>query len=148
MEMKVCQAPAPSGIVMEMIHVQAASDTGVSIFHDLAAAIIHDGKTLQLGAEFHCLPLQGLEGCIGQGQLPQSQADRAGHECPGEDCQWPHQTVGVNWRFPVWLHPKQRHNRRNLCCQAAAREVSSSVLALREVWESETPKNCLGTSKN
>ena len=25
---------------------------------------------------------------------------------------------------------------------------SSSVLALREVWESETPKNCPGTSKN
>ena len=43
MEMKACQAPAPSGIVM-MIHVQAASDTGVSIFHDLAAAIIHDGR--------------------------------------------------------------------------------------------------------
>ena len=43
----------------------------------------------------------------------------------GEDCGRPHQTVGVNRRFPVWRHPRQRHYRRNLCCQAAAREVSS-----------------------
>ena len=41
-----------------------------------------------------------------------------------EDCGQPHQTVGVNWLFTVWL-PRQRHNRCNLCCQAAAREVSS-----------------------
>ena len=34
-------------------------------------------------------------------------------------------TVGVSQRFPVWLCPRQRHNRCNLCCQAAAREVSS-----------------------
>ena len=34
-------------------------------------------------------------------------------------------TDGANKRFPVWLHPRQRHNRCNLCCQAAAREVSS-----------------------
>ena len=26
---------------------------------------------------------------------------------------------------PVWLRPRQRHYRCNLCCQAAAREVSS-----------------------
>ena len=53
-------------------------------------------------------------------KLPQSQADRAGHESPGEDFGWPHQTVGANRRFPVWLCPRQRHNRCNLCCQAAA----------------------------
>ena len=34
-----------------------------------------------------------------------------------EDCL---QTVGVNWRFPVWLCPRQRHNRCNLCSQASA----------------------------
>ena len=62
---------------------------------------------------------------LGKGQLPGSQADRAGHESPGEDCGRPHQTVGVNRRFPIWLRPRQRHNRHNLCCQAAAREVSS-----------------------
>ena len=81
--------------------------------------------TLWLGAEFHCLPLQGKGGCIGKGQLPRSQADRAGYENPGEDCGWPHQTVGVNQRVPVGLRPRQRHYRCNLCCQAAAREVSS-----------------------
>ena len=64
-------------------------------------------------------------GCIGKGQLPRSQADRAGDESPGEDCGRPHQTVGVRRRFSVWLRPRQRHNRRNLCCQAAAREVYS-----------------------
>ena len=80
--------------------------------------------TLWLGAEFHCLPLQRKGGCIGKG-LPWSQADRAGYENPVEDCERPHQTVGVKWRFPVWLRPRQNLYRRNLCCQAAAREVSS-----------------------
>ena len=81
--------------------------------------------TLWLGAEFHSPPLQGKGGRIGKGQLLQSQADRAGHESPGEDCGQPHQIVCVNRRFPVWLRPRQRHNRHNLYCQAAAREVSS-----------------------
>ena len=63
--------------------------------------------TLWLGAEFHCLPLQGKRGCIGKGQLQWSQADRAGYENPGEDCGRPHQIVGVNRRFSVWLCPRQ-----------------------------------------
>ena len=75
--------------------------------------------------QFHCLPLQGKEGCIGKGQLLQSQADRASNESPGEDCGQSHQTVGVNRQFPVWLCPRQRHNRHNLCCQEVAREVFS-----------------------
>ena len=54
-----------------------------------------------------------------------SQADRAGHESPGEESGQPHQTVGVNWRFPVWLRHRQRHNRCNLYCQATVREVSN-----------------------
>ena len=49
----------------------------------------------------------------------------AGHEIPGEGCERPHHTIGVNRRFPVWLRPRQRHNRHNLCNQAAAREVPS-----------------------
>ena len=64
-------------------------------------------------------------------QLPRSQADRAGHESPGEDCGRPHQTVGVNRRFPVWLHPRQRHNKCNLCCQAAAREGYSEEFEVK-----------------
>ena len=58
-------------------------------------------------------------------KLMRSPAKRASHKSPGEDCGWPHQTVGVNQRFPVWLCPRQRHNRRYLCSRAAAREVSS-----------------------
>ena len=64
-------------------------------------------------------------GCIGKWQLPRSQGDRAGHESPGEDCGRLHQSDGVNRRFPVWFRPRQRNNRCNLCCQAAARDVSS-----------------------
>ena len=41
-QMKASKALGPSGIMVEMI--QAADDTGASMIHDLAAAIIHDGK--------------------------------------------------------------------------------------------------------
>ena len=67
--MKVGKAPGPSGIVLEMI--QAAGDIGASMIHDLAATIVRD---FWLGAEFHCLPLQGKRGRIGKGQIPRSQA--------------------------------------------------------------------------
>ena len=106
---------------MEMI--QAAGDMGTSMIRYLATAII---RNVKVPSDWeHCLPLKGKGGCIGKGQLPWSLANRAGHESPGEDCGRPHQTVGVNRRFLVWLCPRQRHNRCNLCCQAAAREVSS-----------------------
>ena len=117
-QMKVGKAPGPSGIVVEMI--RAAGDMGTSMICDLAAAVIRDGKVLSDSEQSFIVCLYKRKG-----QLPRSQSDRAGHESPGEDCGRPHQTVGVNREFPVWLHPKQRHNRRNLCCQAAAREVSS-----------------------
>ena len=120
--MKVGKAPGPSGIV---VMIRAAGDMGASMIRDQAAAIICNGKVPSDWEQFHCLSLQGKGGCIGKRQLSRSQADKAGHESPGEDCGWPHQTVGVNQRFPVWLCARQRHNRRNLCCQAAAREVSS-----------------------
>ena len=122
-QMKAGKARGPSGIVVEMI--RAAGDMGTSMIRDLAAAIICDGKVPSDWEQFHCLPLQGKGGCIGKGQLPRSQADRAGYENPGEDCGRPHQTVGVNRGCPVWLLPRQRHYRCNLCCQAAANEVSS-----------------------
>ena len=60
---------------------------------------------------------------MGKRKLMRSPAKRASHESPGEDCGRPHQTVGVNQWFPVWLCPRQRHNRCHLCCQAAASEV-------------------------
>ena len=49
---------------------------------------------------------KGKGDALEMGQLLQSQANRAGHESPGEDCGWPHQTVGVNLQFPVWLSPR------------------------------------------
>ena len=122
-QIKAGKAPGPSGIVVEMI--RAAGDMGASMIRDLAVAIIRDGKVTSDWEQSFILPLQGKRGHIGKGQLPRSQADRAGYENPWEDCGRPHQTVGVNRRFPVWLGPRQRHYRHNLCCQAAAREVSS-----------------------
>ena len=62
---------------------------------------------------------------MGKRKLMRSPAKRASHESPGEDFGRPHQTVGVSQRFPVWLLPRQMHNRRYLCSQAAASEVSS-----------------------
>ena len=123
-QMKAGKAPGPSGIVVELM--QAASDMGASMICDLAAAIIRDGKVSSDWEQSFIVCLyKGKRGRFGKGQLPRSQADKAGYENPREDCGWPHQTVGVNRRFPVWLCPRQRHYICNLCCQAAAREVFS-----------------------
>ena len=118
-QIKAGKASGPSGIVVEMIRV--AGDMCASMIRDLAVAIIRDGK---VPSDWE----QSFIVCLYKGKgdaLEWSQADRAGYENPGEDCGRPHQTVGVNRRFPVWLCPRQRHYRCNLCCQAAAREVSS-----------------------
>ena len=123
-QMKAGKALGPSGIVVEMI--RAAGDMGASMIRDLTAAIIRDGKVPSDWEQSFIVCLyKGKGDALERGQLPRSQANRAGHESPGEECGRPHQTIGVNRRFPVWLRPRQRHNRRNLCCQAAAREVSS-----------------------
>ena len=148
-QMKAGTTPGPSGIVVEMI--RAAGDMGASMIRDLAAAIIRDDWEQSF---IVCL-YKGKGGCIGKGQLPQSQADRVGYENPGEDCGRPHQTVGVNRRFPVWLRPRQRHYRRNLCCQAAAREVSSCQQETLHgfhrpgegVWSSTSEGHLVGAEK-
>ena len=151
--MKAGKAPGLSGIVVEMI--RAAGDMSASMTRDLAAAIIRDGKVPSDWEQFHCLPLQGKGGRIGKGQLPWSEADRTGYENPGEDCGRPHRTVGVNRQFPVWLRPRQRHYRRNLCCQAAAREVSSCQQETLHgfhrpgegVWSSTSEGHLVGAEK-
>ena len=102
---------SPSVIVMEMIH-------------DLTAAIIRDGKVPLTGSRVSLSASTRVRGMHWKGATSVVSTDRAGHESLGEDCGRPHQTVGINRGFPVWLHPKQRH-RCNLCCQAAAREVFS-----------------------
>ena len=79
-QMKAGKAPGPSGIVVEMI--RAAGDMGASMIRDLAVAIIRDGKVTSDWEQSFILPLQGKRGHIGKGQLPRSQADRAGYENP------------------------------------------------------------------
>ena len=101
-QMKAGKALGPSGIVMEMI--RATGDTGASMIGDLAAAIIHDGMVPSDWEQSFIVCLYKSKGdATGQGQLPWSHVDRAGHESPGEDCGQPYQTGGVSRRFPVWL---------------------------------------------
>ena len=123
-QMMAGKAPGPSGIVLEMI--RAAGDMGASMIRDLAVAIIRDGKVPSDWEQsfIGCL-YKGKGDALERGNYCGLKANRAGYENPGEDCGRPHQTVGVNRQFPVSLRPRQRHYRRNLCCQAAAREVSS-----------------------
>ena len=59
------------------------------------------------GSSFIVCLYKGKGGCMEKRKLTWSKADKAGHESPGEDCGLPHQTVGVNRRFPVWLCPRQ-----------------------------------------
>ena len=152
--MKAGKAPGPSGIVVEMI--RAAGDMGASMIGDLAAAIIRDGKVpSDWELSFIVCFYKGKGDALEKGQLPRSQPDRPGYENPGEDCGRPHQTVGVNRRFPVWLRPRQRHYRCNLCCQAVAREVSSCQQETLHsfhrpgegVWSSTSEGHLVGAEK-
>ena len=72
---------------------------GASMIRDLAAAIIHDGK-VHVPSDWEqsfIVCLYKVKGdALERGQLQRSQADRARHESPGEDCGWPHQTVSIN----------------------------------------------------
>ena len=91
-QMKASKAPGPSGIMMGMI--QAAGDMGASVTSQLQsfpmAMYPLTGSRISLSASTR------EKGCIGKGKLPRSQADRASHESPGEDCGQPHQTASVN----------------------------------------------------
>ena len=78
-QMVAGKAPDPSGIVVEMI--RAAGDMGTSMICDLATAIICDSKVPSDWEQSFIVCLH-----MGKGELPRSQADRAGHESPGEDC--------------------------------------------------------------
>ena len=121
--MKAGKAPGPSGIVVEMI--RAAGDMGASVIRDLAVAIICDARYPLTGSRVSLSASTREKETHWKGATTEVSSWQSSYENPGEDCGWPHQTAGVNRRFPVWLRPRQRHYRRNLCCQAAAREVSS-----------------------
>ena len=94
-QMKAGKAPGASGIVVEMI--QAAGDMGATMIRDIATAIIRDCKVPSDWEQSFIVCLyKGKGDALEKGQLTRSQADRAGHESPGEDRGRPHQTVGVN----------------------------------------------------
>ena len=110
-QMKADKAPGPSGILVEMI--RAAGDMGASMIRDLAVAIIRDCKVPSDWEQSFIVCLyKGKRGQLERGNY--RGLDRAGYENPGKDCGRPHQTVGVNRQFPVWLRPRQRHYRRNV----------------------------------
>ena len=124
-QMKAGKAPGPSGIVVEMI--RAAGDMVASMIRDLAVAIICDGKVPSDWEQSFIVCLyKGKRDALERGNYRGPKLTEQVMKILGEDCGRPHQTIGVNRQFPVWLRPRQRHYRRNLCCQAAEREVSSS----------------------
>ena len=112
-----------AGIVVEMI--RAAGDMGASMIRDLAVAIIRDGKVPSDWEQSFIVCLYKRKGnALERGNYRGLKLTEQVMKIL-EDCGRPHQTVDVNRRFPIWLRPRQRHYRSNLCCQAAAREVSS-----------------------
>ena len=65
-QMMAGKAPGPSGIVVKMI--RAAGDTGASMIHDLAAAIIRDGKVPSVwGQSFIVCLYKGKEDALERG---------------------------------------------------------------------------------
>ena len=134
-QMKAGKAPGPSGIV---VMIQAAADMGASMIRDCSCwhGCLHDSWPQLQSFVMARYPLTGSRVSLSASTRERGghwkketnwfQVDRADHESPGEDNSQPHQTVGVNWRFPVWLRPRKTHNRRNLCCQAA--DISTRVV--------------------
>ena len=115
-QMKVGKAPGPSGIVVEMI--RAAGDMGASMIRDLTAAIIHNGK---VPSDWE----QSFTVCLYKGKGGALERSNYWGIKLTEQVMKALEDGLIRQLFPVWLRPRQRHNRRNLCNQAAAREVSS-----------------------
>ena len=121
--MKTGKAPDPSDTVVEMIW--AAGDIGASMIHDLTAAIIGDGKVHSNWEQRFIVCLYKSKGDALE------RGNNCGLKLIGQVMKVLERIVDslirvdVNQWFPVWPHPRLRHKRCNLCCQAAAREVSS-----------------------
>ena len=115
-QMKAGKAPGPSGIMVEMI--RAIGDMGASMIRDLSAAIIRDGK---VPSDWE----QSFTVCLYKGKG--DALERGNYR----SLKLTEQVTKVLERIVDGLirqlvsRPRQRHNRCNLCCQAAAREVSS-----------------------
>ena len=83
-KIKSCKTAGPSGLVVVMI--KAAGDTGATMIHYLATAIIRDGKvpTDREQSFIFCL-YKGKGDALDRGNY-RPQADRAGHEDRRKDC--------------------------------------------------------------
>ena len=121
-KMKSGKAAGPSGIVVEMI--KAAGDTGATMIRDLATAIIRDGKVPTDWEESFIVCLyKGKGDALDRGNYRGLKLTEQAMKILREDCRWSHKTGGVYWWLPVWLCPRKRHYRCNLCGPAAAGEI-------------------------
>ena len=120
---KAGKAPGPSGIMVEMIRQPVTRAPPWSVTSQLQSFMMAryppTGSRISLSASTRIRHWKGATTAVSSWQ------SSCPEKIPGEDCEWPQQTVGVNQWFPVWLCPRQRHNKRKLYCQVAAREVSS-----------------------
>ena len=121
--MKSGKAAGPSGIVVEMF--KAAGDTGATMIRDLATAIIRDGKVPTDWEESFIVCLyKGKGDALDRGNY-------RGLKLTEQAMKILERIVDglirqVVSRLPVWLCPRKRHYRCNLCGPAAAGEIPSS----------------------
>ena len=119
--MKLRKALGPSGIAVRMI--QASDDKGTSKICGLAAAINCNGKVLSYWEQSFIVCLyKGKEDAWKSGESRVLKLTKQVMKVLDRIMVCLRQLV--NRRFPVWLCPRQRHNRCNFCRKAAAREVS------------------------
>ena len=150
--MKTGKALGSSGIVVEMI--RAASDTGASMICDLAAAIISDGKVPSYWAQSFIVRLyKGKGDAWERGNFLSLKLIESSWKS-GEDCGLPHQTVGLNQWFPVWLCPRQRHNRCYLCIRqlqvtslGANKRLHSFCRPGEGIWPNASKGHLVGAEK-
>ena len=122
-QMKAGKAPGSSGIVVEML--RAAGDMGASMIRDLAAAIIRDGKVPSDWEQSFIVCL-----CKGKGDALE-RGNYRGLKLTEQVMKILERIVDGLIRELVSIDDSQfgfvpdRLYRRNLCCQAAAREVSN-----------------------
>ena len=145
-QMKAGKAPGPSGIVVEMI---PAGDMGISMICDLAVAIIRDGK---VPSDWE----QSFIVCLYKGKGDAlERGNYRGLKLTEQVMKILERIVDGLIRQWVSIDDSQRHYRRNLCCQAAAREVSScqqeTLHGFRrpggDVWSSTWEGHLVGAEK-
>ena len=114
-QMKAGKAPGLSGIVVEMI--RAANDMGASMIHDLAAAIIRDGKEPSDWEQSFIVCLyKGKGDALERGNYRGLKLTEQVMKILERIVDGLIRELGVNRQFPVWLRSRQWHYRCNLCC--------------------------------